>query len=390
MLLKKTALSGLVILLLILPIRAQQTGSPRKLPDLRAQGQEMPPKRTTNITGQARMTEAEFITSITGYLDQLATADEFSGTVWVAKGGTPIFQKAYGLASIEYNIPNRIDTKFNLGSINKIFTQIAIGQLAEQRQLSLDDKLGKYLPDYPNREAAEKVSIRQLLNMTSGIGDFFGPQFQAMPKSRIRAIKDYLPLFAAKPLEFEPGTKRQYSNGGYIVLGAIIERITGQDYYSYVREHIFKPAGMQDTDWYESDLPTPDLASGYTQEGTEEQGKNARRNNIYTRPARGSSAGGGYSTAVDLLKFSLALQSGKLRLPSFRDPVGPEKQNSSGDNKQPGPAGIGIAGGAPGINGVLEVDFKRGYTLIVLSNYDPPSAEKVGRQIHDWLARINN
>ena len=119
-----------------------------------------------------------------------------------------------------------------------------------------------------------------------------------------------MPLFASKPLLFEPGTKQQYSNGGYIVLGAIVEKVSGRDYYDYVRENIFKTADMRDTDWYEADIATANLASGYTKEGST---NGVRRSNIYSRPAKGSPAGGGYSTAPDLLKFVVALREGKLR-----------------------------------------------------------------------------
>jgi CubicO group peptidase (beta-lactamase class C family) len=278
-------------------------------------------------------------------------------------------------------VPNRLDTKFNLGSINKVFTQIAIGQLAEQGKLSIDDKLGKHLPDYPNREAAEKVTIRQILDMKSGIGDFFGPEYQATPKDRLRTVKDFLPLFASKPLQFEPGTKQQYSNGGYIVLGAIVEKLSGKDYYDYVRENIFKRADMQNTDWYESDIVTTNLASGYTRE---RDSKAARRNNFYSRPAKGSPAGGGYSTAPDLLKFVVALREGKLRVPDFRN------QQNLPDAKAGRFGGFGIAGGAPGINAALEADEVRGYSIIVMSNYDPPSAEKMARQIRGWISRVKN
>lgn len=334
------------------------------------------------------LTEGEAIALAEKRLNELVAADEFSGAVLIAKGGVTLLKKAYGLASLEHNVPNRIDTKFNLGSINKTFTQVAIGQLVEQGKLSFDDKLGKHLPDYPNRVAAEKVTIRQLLDMSSGIGDFFGPEFIAIPKDRLRTIKDFLPLFAAKPLEFEPGTKQQYSNGGYIVLGAVIEKVSGQDYYEYVREHVFKPAGMQNTDWYEADLPIPNMADGYTREGM--GGKpEARRNNIYTRPAKGSPAGGGYSTAEDLLKYALALQSGKLRLPAFRKPAEGETQTSHTE-KAPGFTGHGIAGGSTGINALLLVGADNGYIVIVMSNYDPPSAEGVGKQIRDWLKRVKN
>ena len=333
----------------------------------------------------AALTESQVLALIEGRLNELVAADEFSGVVLLAKGDKPIFQKAYGLASKEYGVPNRIDTRFNLGSINKTFTQMAIGQLVEQGKLSLDDKLGTHLPDYPNRDAADKVTIRQLLDMSSGIGDMFGPRFETMSKSGLRAIKDFLPLFASQPLQFEPGTKRQYSNGGYIVLGAIIEKVSGQDYYEYVREHIFKPAGMQNTEWYEADKPVPNVASGYTREAA---GEGPRRNNIFSRPARGNSAGGGYSTAEDLLKYSLALQSGKLRLPSFRESTGAEKPGPAGHRTSF--AGVGIAGGASGINAALESSSASGYTSVVMSNYDPPSAEKVAREIRGWLAKIKN
>ena len=359
-----------------------ETAPPNKILSLRVENSE-PAEAPTEKENPppATMTEAQMLDALDKHMTQVVSVDEFSGTVLVAKNGAPVFQKAYGLASKEYNVPNKLDTKFNLGSINKIFTQIAIGQLAEQGKLSFDDKLGRHLPDYPNRDAAEKVTIRQLLEMKAGIGDFFGPEYEAMPKDRLRTVKDFLPLFASKPLQFEPGTKQQYSNGGYIVLGAIVEKASGQDYYDYVREHIFKPAEMQNTDSYEADAATPNLASGYTTVGGN---KSARRNNFFTRPAKGSPAGGGYSTAPDLLKFVAALREGKLRAPDFRN------QQKSSDPKGARFGGFGIAGGAPGINAALEADEERGYTIVVMSNYDPPSAEKVARQIRGWLGRMKN
>ena len=135
---------------------------------------------------------------------------------------------------------------------------------------------------------------------------------------------------------------------------------------------------MQNTDWYEADLVTANLASGYTTEGN---ATGARRNNLYSRPAKGSPAGGGYSTGPDLMKFVAALREGKLRVPDFRN------QQSPGQ----APArfrGLGIAGGAPGINAALEADEDRGYTIIVMSNYDPPSAEKIARQVRGWISRV--
>jgi CubicO group peptidase (beta-lactamase class C family) len=316
------------------------------------------------VVPEPKADEKEFAAAVKGLLESQTKADEFSGVVLVAKGPRVVFEEAYGFADRDDKIPNRKDTKFNLGSINKIFTRVAIHQLAGQGKLSLDDPIKKFLPDYPNAEAAEKVSVRQLLNMTSGIGDFFGERYDATPKEKIRTLQDYLPLFADQPLEFEPGTSNKYSNGGYIVLGLIIEKVSGVDYYAYVRENIFKPCGMSDTDAFPRDAGTPNLARGYTREG--EAAGGARVLNFATLPGRGSSAGGGYSTAGDMLKFALAVRDKKIVLPDAGN-------------------GIGIAGGAPGINSVLEWDPRSGFIVIVLTNFDPPTAGQAARRIAAWL-----
>ncbi len=319
----------------------------------------------------APATKPELLATVEKFLNDKVSADEFSGVVFIAEKDKPIFSKAYGSANKEKNQPNKLDTKFNLGSINKIFTRIAIGQLVQQGKISFDDKLGKFLPDYPKKDAAEKVTVRHLITMKSGIGDFFGEKFDGSPKGNYRKTSDFIQLFANQPLAFEPGTNQQYSNGGYILLGAIIEKVSGKSYYDYGRENIFKVAGMTETDSFESDKMPTNSAEGYTKRNP----KGELTNNLDTRPARGSAAGGGYSTAGDLLKFSLALQSGKLTIPD--DDGQPQKE-----------ARLGIAGGADGINGILIVNGQTGYTIIVLSNYDPPSAERVGSQIRDWLKQV--
>ena len=325
--------------------------------------------------GGPPLTRPEAIRQIASYIDQQVAADLFSGVVLVARHGEVVFQQAYGLASLEYRIPNRLDTRFNLGSINKVFTRLAVEQLAERGKLSLDDPIGKFLPDYPNREARQ-ATVRQLVDMSSGIGDFFGPEYVATPKDRIRNLADYLPLFASKPLLFKPGAGRQYSNGGYVVLGLIIEKASGQSYFDYVAEHIYRPAGMESTGHAESDIPEANVASGYTRrwdEGNHE--KEPRRNNIHTRPARGSSAGGGYATALDLVRFVTALKEGKL--------VGPAAAGWLG-----GPTAL--AGGAPGINAELDIEPAPGYVVVVLSNYDPPAAGAVAKKVSGLLRRVKD
>lgn len=141
------------------------TAPPNKMRGLRVQDSDPPAASSEVDSLPATMTEAQLIEALDKHLSQAVAADEFSGTVLIANKQRMLFLKAYGLASKEYNVTNQVDTKFNLGSINKIFTQIAIGQLVERGRLSFDDKLGRHLPDYPNREAAEKVTIRQMLDM---------------------------------------------------------------------------------------------------------------------------------------------------------------------------------------------------------------------------------
>jgi len=333
------------------------------------------------VTATGSPVQANPLRAIDALVDDLAARDQFSGVVLIADHGEPIFKKAVGQASKEYDVPNTLGTRFNLGSINKIFTQILIGQLVAEGKVALDDHVDKYLPDYPNREVAAQVSVRQLLNMTSGIGDFFGPEFQATPKDRIRDLKDYLPLFAAKPPLFPPGTRSQYSNGGYVVLGLIIEKVTAHTYYDWVKERISEPLGMKDTGFLEAEYPASNVASGYTRNGMDGKMQDHWRNNVYTRPARGSSAGGGYSTALDLLKVANALHSGKLIVPTFGAAV------AGRPLPQRDPDGLGIAGGAPGINATLDTGVAGRYIVIVMSNYDPPSAMDVAKQVRRLLGQ---
>ena len=295
-------------------------------------------------------------------VDSLAKSGQFSGVVLVAQGGVPQFERAYGMADREAARPNNLETSFNLGSINKMFTGIAIRQLAAAGTLTIDSSLARAWPDYPNPEAARKVTIRQILEHRSGIqGNIF-----AAPTGKTRhdvvTLQDYFELFRNEPLQFEPGSRQQYSNAGYIVLGLLVERLSGENYYEYVRHHIYEPAGMTQTGSWRVDRLPSNTAIGYTRGG---EGAALSRNTDLL-PGKGSSAGGGYSTAHDLLRLLNALREGKI-------PAGP-------------PPGVGIAGGAPGINAAVEGDLRGGYDVIVLTNLDPPAAERVARLIRTAIA----
>jgi CubicO group peptidase (beta-lactamase class C family) len=340
-----------------------------------------------------KMSEAEIVKQTETYLDQAVAEDTFSGGALIAKDGKPIFEKAYGLANKRSNTPNNVDTKFNLGSINKSFTSVAIAQLAQQGKLSFNDPIGKYLPDYPNKTIADKVTIHQLLTHTSGMGMYFNDEFMKR-RASLKKLADLLPLFVNDRLDFEPGEKMQYSNSGYVVLGLIIEKLTKQNYFDYVREHIFKPAGMKNTDSYELEQKVPNLAIGYTNMGlTGRPESGPRKDNTPHLTGRGSSAGGGYSTLEDMLKFGQALIGHQLLNQKYTDVVlsnqMPPGQPSAGYGffsvEVNGTRAIGNNGGGPGTNSTFTVYPELGYTVVIMSNYDPPSASTVTSKLREML-----
>jgi len=295
-------------------------------------------------------------------LDSLANQQQFSGVLLIAKNGMPVLERAYGMADREAGRPNDVETGFNLGSINKFFTGIAIRQLAVAGKLDIDSTLARAWPDYPNHDAARRVTIRQLLEHRSGIGGNIFAAPAGKRRSDVRRLADYFTLFVNEPLQFEPGTRQQYSNAGYIVLGLLVERLSGESYYDYVRRHIYEPAGMTRTGHWAVDSLPLNTAIGYTRGAQDAPASAPLSRNSELLPGRGSSAGGGYSTAHDLLRLLNALRAGTI-------PSGPP------------PGAVGIAGGAPGLNAAMEGALPGGYDVIVLANLDPPAAERMARSV---------
>ena len=303
-------------------------------------------------------------------LQMMVKEDKFSGVALVHKNGEVVFEGAYGLACKRFNVPNTIETKFNIGSLNKMITKTAILQLLQKGLLDLDDLVGKHIPDFP-KEISEKIKIRHLISFTSGMGDYFNKRFPSAI-GRLRNLDDFVELFIDDPLLFEPGEKRHYSNAGYVVLGKIIETVSGMDYYDYIRENIYRPAGMDNSDHYELDSPTPNRATGYTRNNVCcETDATSRRNNFYIIGTRGSPAGGGYSTAGDLMRFDMAIDNEKLLDTTHSKMV----MRPSGSSLEANPKSAVLAGGAPGLTALYFKFFELGYSVFVLSNYDPEDVE---------------
>ncbi|MHC4236431.1 MAG: serine hydrolase domain-containing protein, partial [Planctomycetota bacterium] len=242
----------------------------RPEPPHRIAGLQFAPARPpSDLAPGKKLTDAELVEELQAFVRRLADADAFSGTVLLAKDGKVLFKGAYGLASKRFNAPNRIDTKFNLGSMNKMFTGVAVAQLVQGGKLSLDDSLSKFVStDWLPQDITEKIRIKHLLTHTSGLGSYFNERYMESSKLLFRELDDYKPLIADSTLAFEPGTDWQYSNTGMFLLGVVIEKVTGQNYFDYIRENIAKPAGMVNTDCYEMDKPVPNLAIGYSKELT--------------------------------------------------------------------------------------------------------------------------
>jgi len=337
------------------------------------------------------ISESELLAALRAKLEQDAAADRFAGAVLVAKNGKPIFTAAHGLADREKKIPNKLGTRFRIGSMNKMFTATSILQLVQAGKIELTDPLGKFLTDYPNKDVATKVTIHHLLTHTGGTGDFFGPQFDAHRKE-LRTLADYVTLYGTRGLEFEPGSKWAYSNYGFLLLGLVIEKVSGQSYYDYVREHVYKPAGMTSSDSLPEDEVVTERSVGYTKM----RGGEGWHPNTETLPPRGTSAGGGYSTVEDLLRFANALENHKLLNAHYTELLTTGKVDSQGGGKyaygfgdrlENGVRSFGHGGGAPGMNGDLQIYPESGYVVAVLANLDPPAASRISEFIGNRLPK---
>jgi CubicO group peptidase (beta-lactamase class C family) len=313
-----------------------------------------------------RGSDAEIVAFLSDYLDRLAGNLNFSGVVYFARDESVLFHRAYGLANRSYNVRNTTDTRFNLASASKMFTAVAIAKLVEEGQLSYDDPIGTYLDtDWVSQEVGATVQVKHLLNHTSGLGHYWDDWDDYA--NTIRQLDDYKPIISDE-LAFEPGTDYQYSNSGYLLLGAIIEKITGKTYYEHMQRVIFDPCGMADTGFYEMDIPHPNLATGYY-EDEEDDGK--LKNNTLFLGVRGASDGGAWSTATDMHRFVLALRSDMLVNSDTREilwtpkPMSPEY----GYGFQIRDHWVGHWGGFTGFEAFVFYFPASGHTFVTFSNY---------------------
>ncbi len=346
--------------------------------------------RTPTDVTEPALTEAQLIETTREIVKRVCSNDAFSGAVLLARGKQVLLSEACGEASKSFHAANRIDTKFNLGSMNKMFTATAVAQLVERGVLSFSDPISKYIDEsWLPREITDKVTVHHLLSHTSGLGSYFNDTFWNGSRAVYRDIDDFKPLLRDEKLAFEPGENYRYSNTGMLLLGVVIEKASGQDYFDYIRENIYKPAGMTNSDSYEMDRPVENLAIGYVPDPASEHGW---RNNLFMHVIKGGPAGGGFSTVVDLHRFALALLDGKLMSKPSRDLLWRDHSGSGygygfGLTQGPGGLVVGHGGGFPGINGDLAIFVDSGYVVAVLSNYSQGANPLSGR-IQELIRRI--
>ncbi len=274
------------------------------------------------FTSLAMVQAAKLEKQLDDYLTAAQDVWKFQGAALVARDGKVIFKKGYGMANIELGVPNTPEMIFQIGSITKQFTATGILQLEERGLLSLGDPITKHLPDYA-KETGDKITIHYLLSHTSGI-----PNYTSMPgvmdnKALPTSVDDLMGIFKDEPLDFEPGEKYVYSNSNYIVLGAIIEKVTGKTYEDYLQENIFKPLGMNNSGYDHRDRIMKNRAAGYS--GNED---GELINAEFVHMSTPYAAGALYSTVGDMLIWDQALYGEKiLKKSSLEKMFTPVKDN---------------------------------------------------------------
>jgi CubicO group peptidase (beta-lactamase class C family) len=356
-------------------------------------GETPPPPADPAAASAGKPLPAEDWRALAEELQQRAAAGAFSGAVLVAaRDGKPLLQQGYGMADRHQGIANTAETRFPIASLGKMLTAVAIAHLVEQGKLSFDDTIGTHLSGFLP-QVAGRATVHQLLTQTSGMGDAALMRRPDRPQPP-HTLAGQLDRIVKAPLQFPPGSRFGYSNDGFIVLGAILERVTGQRYADYVRQRIFRPAGMTATDirvYKPSDIPG--MAHGYALVGQDGQpvrpgpgqdaaaGSGTLRDNDEVQI--GNPSGGGYSTVADLHRFARALMGHQLLSPALTDTVlaGKVATNRPGagedtyaygfsDSRINGVRVVGHNGGSPGYEAQLDIYPDRGDTVVMLTNQD--------------------
>jgi len=341
--------------------------------------------------------DAALAADVRDFAASLSAKDEFSGVVLLARNGSPLIRSGFGLANRETGRRNTPETPFMLSSVGKMFTAVTIARLVERKQVSFESKLRSLLPEYPSADARDRVTVRDLLTMSSGIPDLFRvPRFWD-EIGTIRSPTDMWKYFAGSPLQFAPGTQWAYSNSNYLLLGEIIERVTGREFHTVVEQEIFRPFHMASTSYRIDPALRPAL--GYTH-GPGSGNVGSRWTPAWSEPQPGSeflpgsAMGGGYSTVDDLARFAEALMDNRILTRETtalmltgsidadyggRDGLGLETRMTNGVRS------AGHRGSLAGSSTQVEFYPDLGYVLVVLGNTDSNGTQDIASHLRARL-----
>ncbi len=331
------------------------------------------------------------VSQINELMQAHATAGDFSGAVLVARDGHILYQHAFGYANLEWRIPNDLQTKFEIGSMTKQFTALLVLQFVNEGKIKLDGHLSDYLPYY-RRNTGNRVTVSQLLSHTSGIPNFISaPGFLEGPASRTEySVKNFAQKYCGGDLEFAPGTRFNYSNSGYFLLGAILEQVSGNPYEQLLKERIFNPLGMNDSGYAHNDTLIPHRAAGYERSG------NSLKNARFYDMSIPFAAGALYSTVADLLSWDQALYGDRLLPANLRDLLFKPNLDNYGFGwgiliPKPGSPYAGetvlMHGGAIfGFQSVIERIPKYRELIVLLDNTDSPKLLEIALEIRRALS----
>lgn len=334
--------------------------------------------KTSTTEAGVKTKNKEIQSRLEKFMDSCVTNLKFNGTVLVAKNEQVLLENGYGMADDDNHIPNTTQTVYEIGSITKQFTATAILMLKEKGLINIQDTIDKYISNYPN---GNKIKIYNLLNHTSGIPEYLKYVESMEPGKRCYTPKELIELFEEKPLDFEPGTNFQYSNSNYILLGYIIEKLTGKSYEDYIKNNIFKPIKMRHTDVLNSKTTVNGMAVGYSYLNP----KPSKKAGVF-EPTLPYAAGEIYSTVEDLLLWNNNLCNGKfINKNSLKEMFTPG-MNSYGfgwfASKTNGDDLIFHGGNTLGFSSYIERNINKGYVVIVLSNiYHDDNPKFIGDQL---------
>jgi D-alanyl-D-alanine carboxypeptidase len=342
--------------------------------------------------GAGELSEEETIAEIKRQIAARAKNGDFSGAVLIARGDRILLHEAHGEADREAKTPNTVKTRFHLASVGKMLTSAAIATLVRDGKISYDQTVAELLPDYPNRAVAGKVTVHQLLTHSAGFGTFFeSPGFD--PQRRYRSATEEIAVYRAEPLFFEPGSKWRYSNAGYSLLGAIIERVSGRTYLEYLREKLLGPLAMRETDTETFDAPALNAAVLYRPGDEDPFGLGAARADRGILRSQATGFGGGFSTTADLFKFARAYRTGKFLGQKLTTRIVTPKVNEQKGRDwgygivETTVNGETVRGHSGGGRANLALLWKSDYTVIVLTNLTPPSAADLSGRIVELITR---